>query len=51
MKIPCWQRRALSRGLALVPAMLGVLSPGEHAVGRLLMPSQVVLSLQLPFAM
>jgi len=30
MKIPCWQRRALTRGLALVPAMIGVLTLGEH---------------------
>ena len=51
MKIPCWQRRALTRGLALVPALIGVLSLGEHSVGKLLVLSQVVLSLQLPFAM
>jgi manganese transport protein len=51
MKIPCWQRRALTRGLALVPAMIGVLVLGEHAVGKLLVLSQVVLSMQLPFAM
>jgi manganese transport protein len=51
MKIPCWQRRALTRGLALVPAMIGVLTLGEHSVGKLLVLSQVVLSMQLPFAM
>jgi manganese transport protein len=51
MKIPCWQRRLLTRGLALVPAMIGVLTLGEHSVGKLLVLSQVVLSLQLPFAM
>jgi manganese transport protein len=51
MKIPCWQRRALTRGLALIPAMVGVLMLGEHSVGKLLVLSQVVLSMQLPFAM
>ncbi|MDF5981490.1 Nramp family divalent metal transporter [Pseudomonas aeruginosa] len=50
-KIPCWQRRAITRGLALVPALIGVLWLGEAAVGKLLVLSQVVLSLQLPFAL
>jgi manganese transport protein len=50
-KIPCWQRRLITRALALAPAMIGVLMLGEHAVGRMLVGSQVVLSLQLPFAM
>jgi manganese transport protein len=51
LRIPCWQRRAVTRALALAPAMVGVLMLGEHSVGRLLVMSQVVLSLQLPFAM
>ncbi len=50
-KIPCWQRRLITRGLALVPALIGVLWLGEAAVGKLLVLSQVVLSLQLPFAL
>jgi manganese transport protein len=51
LKIPCWQRRVITRGLALVPALAGVLWLGDHAVGRLLVLTQVVLSLQLPFAL
>ena len=51
LKIPCYQRRLITRGLALVPALIGVATLGEHAVGRLLVLSQVVLSLQLPFAL
>ena len=51
LKIPCWQRRAITRGLALIPAMIGVIVLGEHSVGKLLVLSQVVLSMQLPFAM
>jgi manganese transport protein len=50
LKIPCWQRRLITRGLAIVPALVGVLAMGEHAVGRLLVLTQVVLSAQLPFA-
>ena len=50
LRIPCWQRRVITRGLALVPALGGVLWLGEHAVGRLLVLTQVVLSAQLPFA-
>ena len=50
LKIPCWQRRAITRGLALIPALCGVLWLGDAGVGTLLIGSQVVLSLQLPFA-
>ena len=50
-KISCWQRRLITRGLAVLPALLGVMWLGENSVGRLLVFSQVVLSLQLPFAM
>ncbi|QXQ05919.1 Nramp family divalent metal transporter [Sphingosinicellaceae bacterium] len=50
LRIPCWQRRLITRGLALVPALTGVLWFGDHAVGKLLVLTQVVLSAQLPFA-
>ncbi|MBB3179136.1 Nramp family divalent metal transporter [Variovorax sp. Sphag1AA] len=50
LKIPCWQRRLITRALALVPAFAGVLWLGEGAVGKLLVFSQVVLGFQLPFA-
>ncbi len=49
--IPCWQRRLITRGLALVPAVIGVWWLGDSAVGKMLVLSQVVLSLQLPFAL
>ncbi|CAG4902656.1 Nramp family divalent metal transporter [Paraburkholderia gardini] len=51
LKIPCWQRRFITRALALVPALIGVQMMGSGAVGKLLVASQVVLSLQLPFAL
>jgi manganese transport protein len=50
LKIPCWQRRVITRGLALVPAFGGVMLLGEGGIGKLLVASQVVLSFQLPFA-
>jgi manganese transport protein len=50
LKIPCWQRRLITRGLAVIPALIGVLWLGDQSVGRLLILTQVVLSLQLPFA-
>jgi manganese transport protein len=51
LRIPPWQRRLITRGLALGPAFLGVYWLGEGRVGQLLIASQVVLSLQLPFAL
>ena len=51
LKIPCWQRRLLTRGLALGPAFLGVWWFGDGGIGKMLVLSQVVLSFQLPFAM
>ena len=51
LKIPCWQRRLLTRGLALVPAFVGVWWFGDAGIGKMLILSQVVLSFQLPFAM
>ena len=51
LRLPCWQRRLITRGLALIPAFIGVWLMGDDAVGKLLVLSQVVLSLQLPFAL
>jgi manganese transport protein len=45
-----WLRRLVTRGLAIGPALLVVTIAGEHALDKLLVLSQVVLSLQLPFA-
>jgi len=51
LNIPCWQRRLITRALALIPALIGIQLLGNGAVGQLLVASQVVLSLQLPFAL
>jgi manganese transport protein len=44
------QRRLITRTLALVPALITLLIMGEGSVMSMLVASQVVLSLQLPFA-
>ena len=50
LRIAPWARRAISRAVAIVPAALVAGWAGEAGVTRLLVLSQVVLSLQLPFA-
>ncbi|MEW9272584.1 Nramp family divalent metal transporter [Gluconobacter oxydans] len=50
LRIPHWARRLLTRGLAIVPVAIVTLIYGNRGVGDLLMASQVILSLQLPFA-
>jgi manganese transport protein len=49
-RIPPWARRLLSRFLAVVPAAVMAMLYGADGVGKLLIASQVILSLQLPFA-
>tara|TARA_R110002020_G_scaffold259768_2_gene473848 strand:- start:199531 stop:201411 length:1881 start_codon:yes stop_codon:yes gene_type:complete len=51
LRIQPWVRRLLTRMIAIVPALLTVIYYGEHGLGELLVLSQVVLSLQLGFAM
>ena len=45
-----WLRRLITRLVAIVPAIIVVGLYGERGTGALLILSQVVLSLQLPFA-
>jgi len=45
-----WARRLLTRGIAILPAAAVSILMGESGTARLLVLSQVVLSLQLPFA-
>jgi manganese transport protein len=45
-----WLRRLITRLMAIVPAVIVVVLYGERGTGALLILSQVVLSLQLPFA-
>ncbi|MEJ5141234.1 Nramp family divalent metal transporter [Gluconobacter albidus] len=50
LRIPHWARRLLTRGLAIIPVAIVTLIYSNRGVGDLLMASQVILSLQLPFA-
>jgi manganese transport protein len=45
-----WIRRLLTRLLAIIPALVAIVIVGEQSMMDLLILSQVVLSLQLPFA-
>ena len=45
-----WVRRLVTRGIAIVPAVIVSVIYGESGTAELLVLSQVILSLQLPFA-
>jgi manganese transport protein len=50
LRIPNWARRLLTRGVAIVPVIVVTALYGESGTARLLILSQVILSMQLPFA-
>lgn len=50
LRIQPWLRRLITRLLAIIPAFCTILFFGDNALGGLLILSQVVLSLQLGFA-
>jgi len=50
-RIQPWLRRLITRALAIIPAILIIGARGDASVNDLLTLSQVVLALQLPFAM
>ena len=50
LRLQPWIRRLLTRLIAIVPALLVILILGEESTGKLLILSQVILSLQLGFA-
>ena len=50
-RIQPWLRRLITRALAIIPAILIIGVRGDASVNDLLTLSQVVLALQLPFAM
>src|SRR5262249_19934089 len=45
-----WLRRLITRALAIVPAALTIYVAGDNATFGLLLLSQAILSMQLPFA-
>jgi manganese transport protein len=50
IKLRPWLRRLITRGLAILPAVIVIAISGNEGTFKLLIASQVVLSLQLPFA-
>ncbi len=50
LRIQPWVRRIITRLIAIVPAVVVILVYGESATGKMLIFSQVILSLQLGFA-
>ncbi len=50
LRIQPWVRRIITRIIAIVPAVIVLLIYGESATGKMLIFSQVILSLQLGFA-
>jgi manganese transport protein len=50
IRLPAWLRRLITRLIAIVPAVIVTALYGERGTGALLILSQVILSLQLSFA-
>lgn len=50
LRIKPWVRRILTRMLAIIPAVIAIAVFGEEITGKLLIFSQVILSMQLGFA-
>jgi manganese transport protein len=50
IRLPAWLRRLITRLIAIVPAVIVTALHGERGAARLLILSQVILSLQLSFA-
>ena len=50
LRLRPWLRRLITRLIAIIPAIIVIVLYGERGTGPLLILSQVILSLQLPFA-
>ncbi len=50
IRLPAWLRRLITRLIAIIPAVIVTAVSGERGTGQLLILSQVILSLQLSFA-
>ncbi|SFD32604.1 manganese transport protein [Bosea sp. CRIB-10] len=50
IKLPAWVRRLVTRLVAIIPAIIVTWIYGASETGKLLILSQVILGLQLPFA-
>lgn len=50
LRVRPWLRRLITRLLAVIPAVITIAAAGDEGTYQLLLLSQVILSLQLPFA-
>ena len=50
IRLPAWARRLVTRSIAIVPAAIVTIWYGASGTAKLLILSQVILSIQLPFA-
>ena len=50
IRLPAWARRLVTRAIAIVPAAIVTIWYGEAGTAKLLILSQVVLGLALPFS-
>lgn len=50
LRLPYWARRMVTRGVAVLPVIVIIGVYGQGKAGALLVFSQIVLSMQLPFA-
>jgi manganese transport protein len=50
IRLPAWARRLITRGIAIVPAAIITIWYGEAGTAKLLIFSQVLLGLALPFS-
>lgn len=50
IRVKPWLRRIITRGLAIIPAMVVAIAVGDSGIDQLLVLSQVILSVQLPFS-
>lgn len=50
LRIQPWLRRLITRLIAIIPALIAIIAFGEDSTTKLLVLSQVILSLQLGFA-
>ena len=50
LRLRPWLRRLITRSLAVIPAVIAVYLYGDSSTLPLLILSQIVISMQLPFA-
>ncbi len=50
LRLPNWARRLITRAIAIVPVIVVTVIYGENGTAQLLVLSQMILSMQLPFA-